>query len=267
MTPETPRQSIGQFLRREPLVHFLLGACLLFLLQAVFAPDTRDRVVISKTTINYLVEQKENLLLRPVTKQERQEIVDLYIEEELLVREARKLGFENSSRIRSLLIQNMRAFLAKDVPETKEQDLRAFFDTNPEEFRIPDRYSLNHVSFQDPPEALEALEAVLAQLQAGADPETLGDKVPGLGVAIPGRSAGQLVIRDVWPGHCPCHNRTQGCRVVWASAVQLWGAFPSGDGHSPGRRCAMTRWQGRWANGFQRGAQTKVPRLCRRRPR
>jgi parvulin-like peptidyl-prolyl isomerase len=191
MSKKTPRKKTWDFLHREPLVHFLLGACILFLLQAIFAPDSRDQVLISRATVDYLIEQEEYLRLRPLSAQERQDVINLLIEEELLVREARKLGFENSSRIRSLLIQNMRVFLSKGLPEPSDEDLRTFYEANPDQFSVPPRYSINHVSFRDPP---AALDDVLDRLMNGADPATLGDEVPGLGVAIPGRSAAQLSV-------------------------------------------------------------------------
>lgn len=191
MSTEIPRQNFWRSLRREPLVHFLLGAIFLFLLQAVFTSDSRDQVLISKAAVDYLIEEEENLLLRPLTTPERRDVINLLIEEEMLVREARKLGFENSSRIRRLLIQNMRVFLAKDVPEPSDKDLRAYFEANPDQFLVPLRYSIKHVSFKDPP---EALEDVLVQLRNGADPATLGDDVPGLGVAIQGPSAAELSV-------------------------------------------------------------------------
>ena len=191
MSTITPRQNFWRSLRREPLVHFLMGACILFLLQAIFAPDRRDQVLISKVTIDYLIEQEEKLRLRPLSELERQEVIGLFVEEELLLREARKLGLENSSRIRNLLIQNMRIFLSKEVREANDEDLRAYFDANPDQFRVPPRYSINHVSFKDPP---ELLDAILEKLENGTDPATLGDDVPGFGVAIPGRGAAQLSV-------------------------------------------------------------------------
>lgn len=99
--------------------------------------DARDEILISEAAIDYLIDQKENLLLRTLTEQERQDVMNLYIEEGILVRQARKIGYENSSRIRGLLIQNMRTFLAKSVPEASDLELRAYFDANPDQLRVP----------------------------------------------------------------------------------------------------------------------------------
>ena len=115
---------------REPLLHFMLVAAGLFIANAVLQGDVRDVVVVNQTTINYLVSTQEELLQRPLTVDEQQALVDNHIEEEILVREARKLGFEENTRIRKLLVQNMRFFLVESMPEPTEELLRAHFDAH-----------------------------------------------------------------------------------------------------------------------------------------
>lgn len=157
---------------REPLVHFLVLAGMLFALQAVFGGDARDVIIVDAQTQKYLFEQEENLQLRPLTDEEKAGIVENFIEEEILVREAVKRGFSESSRIRALLLQNMRFFIAGDLAEPSDADLRAYFDANPEKFESPSSLDFDHVLFDAgntvPPD-------VLAQLRAGVDPDTLGD--------------------------------------------------------------------------------------------
>ncbi|MGI9219938.1 MAG: hypothetical protein ACR2QS_02760 [Woeseiaceae bacterium] len=91
-----------------------------------------DEIVVSAVTINYLVEQREELLQRPITDAERQLVIDSHIADEVLVREARKLGLENNSKIRELLIQNMRLFLVDGRPEPSEEILREHYESHRE---------------------------------------------------------------------------------------------------------------------------------------
>lgn len=156
----------------EPIVHFLVLAGLLFAMQALFARDSRDLIVVDAAMQEFLFKQEEELLLRPLSEVEKQDIVRNFVEEEILVREAVKRGFSDSSRIRALLLQNMRFFVAGDLPEPSDEDLRAYFETNPDKFRSPPSLDLEHVMYDAdsdvPPDALE-------QLNTGTDPATLGN--------------------------------------------------------------------------------------------
>ena len=166
-----PSAGLGHFLRREPLVHFLGLAALLFVANAVFSGDDRKVISVDVATQEYLVQQRQDLLLRDMTSEEKAEVVKNFIEEEILVREARKRGFENSSRIRALLIQNMRFFMVNDIPDPTEGQLRAFFDENSERFEIEPTVTYEHVYFSDPDTVpADALDV----LRAGADYRSIG---------------------------------------------------------------------------------------------
>lgn len=159
-------------LAHEPLLHFLGLAALLFVFNALFSGDGREVITVDTATQEYLIEQRQDLQLRELTPEERKEVIDTFIEEEILVREARKRGFENSSRIRTLLIQNMRFFLASDIPEPTEEELRAFFDENIEEFVSEPTMTFDHAFFRDP----DSVPAdTLQLLLEGADHRSLGD--------------------------------------------------------------------------------------------
>ena len=112
---------------REPLVHFAVLAGLLFLGSALISSGEKELIVIDAATQEYLFQRGRDVLLRDLRQDEKQAIIDLFIEEELLVREARKRGFTDNSRVRALLIQNMRFFLRKDHPDPTEEELIGFF--------------------------------------------------------------------------------------------------------------------------------------------
>lgn len=100
-------------IRREPLVHFLGLAALLFVAHAVFLDDDKEVITIDIATQEFLIKQQEDLLLRLLSVEEKAEAIESFIDDEILVREARRKGLDNSSRIRRLLIQNMHFFAAR----------------------------------------------------------------------------------------------------------------------------------------------------------
>ena len=164
--------TITQRVLREPLVHFLGVAALLFVLNAVFVGDQREVIRIEAETQQYLIEQQQELLLRPLTADEQEQLINDFVDDEVLAREGRKRGFDDSSRIRTLLIQNMRFFIASDFPQPTEDSLRAFYTANPDRFETTPSVTYDHVLFQD---VETAPAGTLEALRGGADHRTIGD--------------------------------------------------------------------------------------------
>lgn len=162
-----------RFLKDEPLVHFLGLAALLFVANALFASDQRETITITSDAQAFLIQQQEDLLLRPLTEAERQGVVDDFIEEEIFVREARARGFDSNSRIRTLLIQNMRFFLASDIPAASQEDYRRHYEENPDRFTTSPRTSYDHVLFRNPDAVPEDTPETL---NSGIDHRSIGDQ-------------------------------------------------------------------------------------------
>lgn len=164
--------TVGQTLRHEPLIHFFALASLLFLANAVFSDDDREVIKVDAATRDYLLEQRQSLLLRDMTDEEKSTTIKNFIDEEILVREAQKRGFANSSSIRSLLIQNMRFFLTSELPDPSEKDLRVHFEANRAQFAGEPTVSYEHVFYSDPQ---KVSDDTLTRLRTGSDHTELGD--------------------------------------------------------------------------------------------
>lgn len=163
--------SIWRRVAAEPLLHFLLLAAGLFLLQGFFAGDQRELILVDAVTQDYLIQQQEDLLLRPLTAAEKDEVIQNFVEEEILVREARARGYSDSSRIRTLLLQNMRFFLTSDLEAPGEKELQDFYRQHQQDFTSPPSLDVRHVFFPDP----KSVPAdTMQQLAAGVDPISLG---------------------------------------------------------------------------------------------
>lgn len=160
---------------REPLVHFALLAGLLFLGSALISGSEKELIVIDAATQEYLFQRESDVLLRDLRQDEKQAIIDSFIEEELLVREARKRGFTDNSRVRALLVQNMRFFLREDVPDPTEEELIGFFQNNSKDFETPASLSFDQVFFNTPD---DVPPSVLEDLRAGANFKDIGERTP-----------------------------------------------------------------------------------------
>ena len=69
---------------KEPLVHFLVLAALLFVLQAVFTGDTRELISVDADTQEYLFQQRQDLTLQPVSDEEKQQIIEDFVRNRLM---------------------------------------------------------------------------------------------------------------------------------------------------------------------------------------
>ena len=176
---------------KEPLVHFVLLAILLFVADYIWSLTQNEKIVIDQQTIEYLVKQREDLELRKLSPEERQETIEAFIEDEILYSEAYKRGLDKGdSRMRRNLILKMRGLLIGDIEKPTEQELREYFESHRTDFDYPATVSLNHVFFYD---QSKAPEGILKRLRSGVSTENLGDSMPGIGRSLPKMSQRDLV--------------------------------------------------------------------------
>jgi hypothetical protein len=176
-------------LRREPLVHFVLLAGLLFAASALREGAGRETIVIERPTIEALIRQQTEIQGRPPSEQEQALLVQGVIDDAVLLREAYKRGLEQDAVVERHLVQKMRFLLGQEVPEPSEAELRAYFEAEGERYRSPPTVTLDHVFYADPQAVPDGL---LEKLRAGADGRGLGDRLFMLGPRLARYSAADL---------------------------------------------------------------------------
>jgi hypothetical protein len=162
---------------REPLLQFAAAGGLLFLANALWAPSDSDRIVVTKAIAEALATEREELLLRPLTGEERERLVSEFIDEEVLLREAYRQGLDRGDpRIRRWLIDKVAFLIDEEPKEPTPADLDALFREKPERYMTPRAVSFDHVFFASGTAHPEDAEPLLARLRAGADFRSLGDE-------------------------------------------------------------------------------------------
>ncbi len=172
---------------REPLLHFLLaGAGLFLLFNYVSEPETTgdEQIVVTSGHIEHLATLFVKTWQRPPTDAELRGLIDSFILEEVLYREATAIGLDQDDTIIRRRLKQKMEFLVDDfsaaIPST--EDLQQFLDADPERFRAEARISFEHVYLADPL-AGEA-DALLAALQSG---EALDSNIMNLSGLLPRR--------------------------------------------------------------------------------
>jgi hypothetical protein len=176
-------------LLREPLVHFMFIGAVIYLLYGLFAEpvveETDKTIVITAGEIQWMQTSWQKRWNRPPTAKEFDGLVQQYIKETVLYREAVTMGLNKHDMvIRRRLAQKLE-FLAKDLvaltPPT-EAELLAYFAEHQTDYQAPTLYTFTQVFF-DPDKRGEATlddaEKVKATLIAQGDtiddPGALGD--------------------------------------------------------------------------------------------
>jgi peptidyl-prolyl cis-trans isomerase C len=167
---------------REPLLHFvLIGAALFAFTAWRQQQQEHSEIRITSGEIAQLAAFWETQSQRKPTAAELRGLIEERIDEEVLAREAVRLGLDRDDVIlRRRLAQKM-AFVSDDLAvagEPAEADLRAFFDSHQATYTTPDLYALRHVFF-NPDRHGMALDAdaqrALRRLTRDGNPNDLGD--------------------------------------------------------------------------------------------
>jgi len=169
---------------RDPITHFVLIGLLLVGLNHLWSRWQGEQgrtIVVSAAEIERLEKIWAGTAGRLPTGDDRQQIIDQYVQEEALVREAKRLGLgDGDTIIRRRLAQKM-DFLVSDeaaADDPSDAELERWFEDHRGQFAAPEMRSFSHVYFS-PEKHGSRIEAeaqtALAKLRSGADWKSLGD--------------------------------------------------------------------------------------------
>jgi hypothetical protein len=159
-------------------VGFLIAGIALFALYAAMAPTAPPppgEITLTASDAERLRGQFRATWNRDPAAEEFRSLISGHLEEEVLYREALRLGLDrNDPVIRVRLRQKAEFLLANPgtIREPTEAELLAHYDDTRAAYQVPASVSFQQVFLGEP--APEALAAAMAALQSGADPAGLG---------------------------------------------------------------------------------------------
>lgn len=161
---------------KEPLFHFFLIGAAIFVWFHIVAPENEviedlGVIAIGKNDVALLGSQFEARWKRRPSDVELQSLIDASIREEVLVREARKLGLDRGDAvIRSRLRQKMdfltEAIATSVLPE--DEELEEFLQQNLDQYTRPPRVAFTQIFLGEEPAETE-IEQALAALRSGQE--------------------------------------------------------------------------------------------------
>jgi hypothetical protein len=190
---------------KEPLVHFLGLALVLFVLFEAVAPTTNREsdpktIVVTRNALLTFMQYRAKAFepdffegaLNDMPEEERTRLIDDYVREEALHREALALGLDRDDYvIRRRLVQKVE-FIAQGFAEAAAEmdgdELRDYFETNRQNYYISPSITFTHVFFNNdrhgPEDAQRLATQKLRELEDAAavfsDATKHGDRFPYL---------------------------------------------------------------------------------------
>lgn len=164
---------------REPLVHFLLGGLLIFVLFAWRgepADPASRTITVGREARAQLALGFERMMARPPTKAELDALITRWVRDEVLYREAMRLGLDQDDPvIRRRLAQKMDVIAASaaDAEQPSDAVLQAWLEKHPDRFTPDTALTFDQLYFAEAAAARAALE----RLRGGADWRQLGRAV------------------------------------------------------------------------------------------
>jgi hypothetical protein len=165
---------------KEPLIQFLIIGAAIYGAYALFGSpeeDYRDNIILADSNrINAMISEWESRWQRPPTRQEIDGLIQQYIKEDVLYRQAVSMRLNEDDPITRRRMAQKLEFLTSDLAQMQEPaegELETFFEENEAAYRDPDRISFSHIFFD--PDArgdatLDDADQLLAQLKAEGEP-------------------------------------------------------------------------------------------------
>ena len=157
---------------RQPLLWFALVGVFLFVVDARFSID-RSEILVSVAQQERLATLWQTQTGLTASTEELSALVDSWIREEVLYREALRLGLDvEDTIIRRRLVQKL-GFIAESEPVEipTDAELQAYYRDNLADYTLPVRYSFRQRYFQ----TFEAAEQALEQIKQGRDASEFGE--------------------------------------------------------------------------------------------
>jgi len=170
---------------KEPLLHFLVLGCLIFAGNSwLNGGSNKDSIVVSLGQQENLAKTFERTWQRPPTEPELNSLIVDFIRQEIAYRESQAMQLDRDDIVIRRRLREKFEMLAEDVaslsPPTEEEQ-KAYFSANADDFRQPAELSIHQIYFKGDENNVfveQAASDLLQQLQedeTSVDLEAAGD--------------------------------------------------------------------------------------------
>ncbi len=139
---------------REPLFHFLFAGGVLFILFSlvnrgqVVSDGSNSVIMVSEGRIQSITQKFTKMWQRPPTGRELEGLIQAYIREEVLYREALAMGLDVGDEIVRRRMAQKLEFISEDVSllqEPTDAELHSYYELSKEDYRRETLVTFQHV--------------------------------------------------------------------------------------------------------------------------
>jgi parvulin-like peptidyl-prolyl isomerase len=172
---------------REPLFHFLLLGAVIFFIAGrsrSIAVPSLQKIVVTQSQLESIVVDFSRTWMRPPTQEELQGLVNDYVRDEVLYREARTMGLDQDDVIVRRRMRQKFEFLVEDMAVRRgppsDQELEAYLRQHADKYSEEPSFGFEQIFFSREKRGASAeaeATAMLARLRgkSAIDIEKLGD--------------------------------------------------------------------------------------------
>jgi len=172
---------------REPLFHFLLLGAVIFFIAGrsrSIAVPSREKIVVTQSQIESIVVGFSRTWMRPPTQEELQGLVNDYVRDEVLYREARTMGLDQDDVIVRRRMRQKFEFLVEDMAARtgppSDQELEAYLRQHADKYSEEPSFGFEQIFFSREKRGASAEAEAIAMLvhlrgKGAIDIEKLGD--------------------------------------------------------------------------------------------
>jgi hypothetical protein len=176
---------------KDPLLHFLLIGAALFLvygwrgnsasLPGGQAGTPTTQIVVTRDALDQMNNLFSKTWQRPPTEEEQIGLIEDFVRNEIYYREALAIGLDRDDEVLKRRLRQKMEFIYEDITvwaEPTDEDLKAFMKKHPEKYLTDPQIAFRQVyisAYKRGKNAESDAREVLAQLAAGAVPDSVGD--------------------------------------------------------------------------------------------
>ena len=149
------------------IVLFCVLGLMIYLADITMNSDEESKdIYISDQELNSLFSAWNSQVGRPPNEEEAINIINDFIEEEILYREAMRLGLDQNDRIIKRRLAQKISFLKQETnrEEPSKDQLTDFFEANQDKYYVPATFSFTHYYFSKSPEAKNKAQNALSEI-------------------------------------------------------------------------------------------------------
>ena len=164
-----------RFLGQEPLLVFIVVASVLFMADRSLNGEDKPEIKLTPTTRLAVLGNEKNLKGSELSEEEKSQAIEDYIDEEVLLKEAYRLGLDNDQIIRTRMLRKLKFLYTAELTAPSEKQLMSYYLSHKHEYIKPNTRDIAQVFFsiQTPP-----ITNLLEKLNTGTDYFKLGDDHP-----------------------------------------------------------------------------------------